>query len=176
MTVRVRLPGVLETYSLTAIAIPAITTYHGAMDQYRIESLAQFTALWQDIYTSSGHPSWVRILPYYADDIVFRDSVQELRGKKAFTAMTERLTRRSRDLEFIIHNATMTGDLIFMEWEMVISYKRYPKSSVYGASRVQLQDGKVIGQRDYYDLWGDIFDNIPGVGKAYRAFMKGRFG
>lgn len=146
------------------------------MEEYRIESLEQFTALWQEIYTSSGRPSWEGILPYYAEDIVFRDSVQELRGIRDFTAMTERLAKRSKNLEFIIHNATMSGDLIFMEWEMVIAYKRYPKSSVYGASRILLRDGKVISQRDYYDLWGDIFDNIPGIGKAYRAFMKGRFG
>lgn len=35
---------------------------------------------------------------------------------------------------------------------------------------------KVEEQRDYYDLWGDIFDNIPRFGKAYRRFMKRKFG
>ena len=31
-------------------------------------------------------------------------------------------------------------------------------------------------QRDYYDLWGDVFDNIPWMAKRYRKFMKKRFG
>ena len=39
-----------------------------------------------------------------------------------------------------------------------------------------LEEGKIIEQRDYYDLWGDIFDNIPRFGKAYRRFMKRKFG
>ena len=35
---------------------------------------------------------------------------------------------------------------------------------------------KIIKQRDYYDLWGDILDNIPRIGKMYRKFMKKKFG
>ena len=44
------------------------------------------------------------------------------------------------------------------------------------ARRIVLRDGKVLDQRDYYDLWGDILDNIPFVGKLYRLFMRKRFG
>jgi len=35
---------------------------------------------------------------------------------------------------------------------------------------------KIIEQRDYYDLWGDIFDNIPRFSVMYRKFMKKKFG
>ncbi|MFP4365394.1 MAG: nuclear transport factor 2 family protein [Spirochaetia bacterium] len=146
------------------------------MSEYRITSLEQFLSLWKDIYTAEGTPSWDRMLPYYAQDIHFKDSVQEIRGKKKFTAMTQRLAKRSKSLEFLIHNAVMEGDLVFVEWEMVISYKRYPKSSVYGASRILLRDGKVAEQRDYYDLWGDIFDNIIFLSSGYRRFMRRLFG
>lgn len=146
------------------------------MNERRIESFEQFAALWQDIYTAQGRPCWDNILPYYADDIRFRDSVQSLQGKKEFTAMTRRLAKRSKNLKFVIHNGTMSDNLIFIEWEMIIAYKKFPKSSVFGSSRLLLRDGKVIDQRDYYDLWGDIYDNIPVVRKLYRVFMKGAFG
>jgi hypothetical protein len=66
---------------------------------------------------------------------------------------------------------------IFMEWEMTISYKKNPRSVVYGASRLTLdEDGKIKEQRDYYDLWGDIFDNIPLFARVYRKFMRRKFG
>ena len=66
---------------------------------------------------------------------------------------------------------------IFIEWEMTISYKKNPSSVLYGSSRVTLNEaGKIAEQRDYYDLWGDIFDNIPKFGKAYRKFMHKKFG
>ena len=60
---------------------------------------------------------------------------------------------------------------------MILVFKNTPSSSVFGASCITLnEEGKIIKQRDYYDLWGDIFDNIPGIGKGYRKFMKKFFG
>ena len=67
--------------------------------------------------------------------------------------------------------------IIFIEWEMTIKFKKNPSSILYGSSRLTInEEGKITEQRDYYDLWGDIFDNIPRFGKAYRRFMKRKFG
>jgi limonene-1,2-epoxide hydrolase len=133
--------------------------------------------LWTKTYNTEGKPDWSHILPYYDNDIHFRDSIQEIRGIEGFTAMTERLTRRSKDLKMKIVNAVMEGNVILMEWEMTIKFKKNPSSVLYGSSRLTLnEEGKIIQQRDYFDLWGDIFDNIPRFGKAYRKFMKRKFG
>ncbi len=133
--------------------------------------------LWTKTYNTKGKPDWSHILPFYDKNIHFKDSIQEIRGIKEFKAMTERLTRRSKGLKMKIINAVMEGDIIFIEWEMTISYKKYPSSILYGISRLTInKEGKIIEQRDYYDLWGDIFDNIPVFGKIYRKFMKKKFG
>jgi limonene-1,2-epoxide hydrolase len=133
--------------------------------------------LWTRTYNTEGKPDWSHILPYYADDIYFRDSIQELHGIEDFTAMTERLTKRSKDLKMNIKNSVMKGKVVFIEWEMTIAFKKNPSSIMYGTSRLTLNSkGKIAEQRDYYDLWGDIFDNIPRFGKAYRRFMKRKFG
>ncbi len=133
--------------------------------------------LWSKTYNIEGKPDWSHIIPYYDKDIYFRDSIQEIRGIEEFTAMTKRLTRRSKKLKMNIVNAVMEGNIIFIEWEMTISYKKYPGSVLYGASRLTINnEGKITEQRDFFDLWGDIFDNIPRFGKAYRKFMKKRFG
>ena len=144
---------------------------------FRIESKKQFVELWTNIYNTEGKPDWSHILPYYDDKIYFRDTIQEIRGKKAFKAMTERLVERSQDLTMNIVNILFEGNIIFFEWEMGLSFKKTPNSKVFGASRITLNDnGKIIEQRDYYDLWGDIFDNIPFLAKAYRKFMSIMFG
>ena len=71
----------------------------------------------------------------------------------------------------------MKENIIFIEWEMTLGFKKYPDSTLYGVSRLTLnEEGKIKEQRDYYDLWGDIFDNIPRFGKAYRKFMIKKFG
>ncbi len=91
--------------------------------------------------------------------------------------MTKRLTDRSKELQMKIHNAVEEGNLIILEWEMILSFKKYPSSSIYGLSRLTInEERKIIEQRDYYDLWGDIFDNIPRFAKMYRRFMKKKFG
>jgi hypothetical protein len=133
--------------------------------------------LWSKTYNTEGKPDWSHILPFYDENIHFRDSVQELRGIEEFVAMTRRLTDRSKDLSMNIVRVVQHDRDIFIEWEMTIKFKKNPSSVLYGTSRVTLnEEGKIIEQRDYYDLWGDIFDNIPRFGKAYRRFMKRKFG
>lgn len=134
-------------------------------------------ALWSKTYNTEGKPDWSHILPFYDEQIYFRDSIQEIHGIEDFKAMTERLANRSGELKMDILRTSMKENVIFIEWEMTITYKRRPRSVLYGASRVTLNEkGLIQEQRDYYDLWGDIFDNIPGFGKAYRRFMKRKFG
>jgi len=133
--------------------------------------------LWSKTYNTEGKLDWSHILPYYDNNIYFRDSIQDIKGIDAFTAMTERLTKRSKDLKMKIINASMSDNIAFIEWEMTLSFKKYPSSILYGSTRLTInKDEKIIEQRDYYDLWGDIFDNIPSFGKAYRKFMKNKFG
>ena len=134
-------------------------------------------ALWSKTYNTEGKPDWSHILPYYAEDIYFRDSIQEIRGMEDFKEMTERLTKRSKDLKMNLVHVIGRDNIIFIEWEMTIGFKKYPNSLMYGASRLTINEhGKIAEQRDYYDIWGDIFDNIPRFGKAYRKFMKRKFG
>jgi limonene-1,2-epoxide hydrolase len=143
----------------------------------KIITLETVKELWSKTYNTEGNPDWSHILPYYDNDIYFRDSIQELRGIEEFTAMAERLTKRSKNLSMKIVNAVLQDNIVFLEWEMTIKFKKNPSSVLYGTSRLTLnENGKITAQRDYYDLWGDIFDNIPRFGKAYRMFIKKRFG
>jgi limonene-1,2-epoxide hydrolase len=143
----------------------------------RITHIDTVRELWSKTYNTEGRPDWSHILPFYHQDIYFRDTIQEIRGIEDFTAMTERLTERSKDLKMNIVRAIMEDDTVFIEWEMTLTFKRNPSSVLYGSSRLTLDpEGKIIEQRDYYDLWGDIFDNIPRFGKAYRRFVKRKFG
>ena len=133
--------------------------------------------LWSKTYNTQGKPDWSHILPYYDENIYFRDSIQAIHGIEEFRAMTERLTNRSKDLKMNIVNAVMHESIAFIEWEMTIKFKKNPSSVLYGSSRLTInEEGKIIEQRDYYDLWGDIFDNIPRFGKVYRRFMIKKFG
>ncbi len=153
------------------------TSNNPEMVIYCIKDVETIKDLWTKTYNTEGSPDWSHILPYYDSNIYFKDSIQEIHGIDEFRAMTERLSKRSKDLKMNVVSAFMQYNVIFIEWEMTISYKKYPSSVLYGTSRLTLNaEGKITEQRDYYDLWGDIFDNIPRFGKAYRKFMIKKFG
>lgn len=133
--------------------------------------------LWTTTRNHDGRPDWSAIFPYYHEDIVFQDSIQQVRGLEAFQALCHRLTKRCPDLDMRIPHLVRQDRVIFMQWEMTMRFKKYPSSTIYGATRLLLaEDGRITDQRDYYDLWGDIFDNIPWFAARYRRFMHKKFG
>ncbi|HOY25056.1 MAG TPA: nuclear transport factor 2 family protein [Mesotoga sp.] len=147
------------------------------MDEFVIESADQIRELWSKTYNTEGKPDWSHILPYYDENILFRDTIQEIRGLEEFKKMTERLAERSKELKMAVLRVVMEDRTVFVEWEMTILFKKTRTSVIYGASRLSLNErGKIVEQRDYYDLWGDIFDNIPAFRKPYRKFMRKHFG
>lgn len=134
-------------------------------------------ALWTKTYNTEGKPDWSHIFPYYHDDIVFQDSIQRVVGKEAFMNVCNRLASRCKELKMDILDVVQDDKVIFMQWNMTMMFKKFPSSTLYGCSKLTLNDESlIIEQRDYYDLWGDIFDNIPRFGPMYRKFMRRRFG
>lgn len=134
-------------------------------------------ALWTRTYNSAGKPDWTHILPYYHPEIVFRDSIQTIEGIEEFTRMCHRLTRRCSRLVMDIHSIAQEDNVIIMEWTMTMVFRRLPNTAMHGCSRLTLhEDGRIVEQRDYYDLWGDIFDRVPVLRVMYRQFMKRFFG
>ncbi|MDD3457031.1 limonene-1,2-epoxide hydrolase [Sphaerochaeta sp.] len=101
-----------------------------------IQSKEQLKDLWTNIYNTEGKPDWSHILPYYDQAIYFCDSVQKINGIDDFKAMTERLIARSNNLKMDVKNTASNGNVLFMEREMSLSFKKYPNSSVFGCSRV----------------------------------------
>ena len=147
------------------------------MEAHCIESADQIRELWSKTYNTEGKPDWSHILPYYDDNILFKDTIQEIRGIEEFKKMTERLAERSKELKMAVLRVIKEENVVFVEWEMTILFKKTRTSVIYGASRLSLsKEGKIIEQRDYFDLWGDIFDNIPSFRKPYRRFMRKHFG
>ncbi|MCF7914580.1 MAG: nuclear transport factor 2 family protein [Spirochaetaceae bacterium] len=132
---------------------------------------------WSKTYNTRGKPDWSHLFPYYHQNIIFQDSIQRVEGKKAFMALCKRLSDRCKELKMEIVDLSQTENRIFMQWEMTMMFKKFPSSTLYGCSKLTLnEESMIIEQRDYYDLWGDIFDNIPRFGRMYRKFMHRKFG
>ena len=134
-------------------------------------------ALWSKTYNTEGKPDWSHIFPYYHPDVVFHDTIQRIEGKEEFIALCQRLTERCKQLRMDIHSVARNGNVIFLQWTMTMMFNKFPSTPVYGCTKLTLhEDGRIIEQRDYYDLWGDIFNGIPFFKGPYRRFMRRKFG
>ena len=133
--------------------------------------------LWSKTYNTNGKPDWSHIYPYYHDDIVFQDTIQRIEGKREFIALCERLTTRCKELKMELGAILTNGNEFMFDWTMTMMFTKFPSTPIYGCTKLILHpDGRIISQRDYYDLWGDIFNGIPWFKKPYRKFMHKKFG
>jgi len=133
--------------------------------------------LWSRTYNTDGKPDWSHLFPYYHPNIIFQDSIQRIEGFDDFQAICNRLTDRCKSLRMDIINLVKRDNIVMMDWVMTMSFKKFPDTPMYGATRLIFhEDGRIIEQRDYYDLWGDIFNGIPRFKKMYRNFMRKKFG
>jgi len=133
--------------------------------------------LWSRTYNTNGKPDWSHLFPYYHPDVVFEDSIQRIEGKEEFIGLCERLAQRCQSLHMEILSIAQDANIILMDWIMTMAFTKYPPTPVYGSTKLTLhEDGRIIAQRDYFDLWGAILDGIPLLKKRYRMFMRRVFG
>ena len=147
------------------------------LDVIKQLSIEDIRLLWSKTYSEIGKPDWSHIFPYYDDSIIFQDSIQRIEGIIKFEAMCNRLAKRCKSLKMDIYNIVKNDNIVMMEWKMTMSFRFFPKKPIFGTSRLTFNpEGKIIEQRDYYDLWGDIYDGIPIYRRVYRWFMRVFFG
>jgi limonene-1,2-epoxide hydrolase len=140
-------------------------------------TIERFRQLWSRTYNTEGKPDWSHIFPYYHDQIVFQDSIQKIEGIDEFKALCKRLTDRCEQLNMEILSVMKDGQELFFQWKMQMIFRKFPSTPVYGCTKLTLgDDHRIIHQRDYFDIWGDIFNGIPGFRRLYRWFMHKYFG
>lgn len=140
-------------------------------------SIDTIREMWTRTYNTEGRPDWSHIFPYYDENIIFQDTIQRIEGKQEFVAMCQRLTERTAKLRMEIVSVAQNENVIIFDWVMTMMFKKYPDTPMYGATKIVLNEaGLIVQQRDYYDLWGDIFNNIPKFNKMYRRFLVKKFG
>src|SRR5512139_4134174 len=95
-------------------------------------TIERIRELWSRTYNREGKPDWSHLFPYYHEDIIFEDSIQRIEGKTEFIAMCGRLAKRCERLNMDIISIVMDYQNIFFDWKMVMMFKRFPSTPLYG--------------------------------------------
>jgi limonene-1,2-epoxide hydrolase len=146
----------------------------GMLEPLTVERIRE---LWTQTYNQKGKPDWSHLFPYYHENIIFQDSIQRVEGIEEFTAMCNRLAKRSEQLNMEILSIIMDANEVFFQWKMLIMFKKFPSTALYGCTALTLgDDNRIIYQRDYFDIWGTILNGIPILRSGYWKFMRKYFG
>lgn len=113
------------------------------------------------------------LLAHYADDVLFRDPIQTLRGREAFARMNRSLAERSRDFRFELHDAAGQGPVAFLRWTMHFTPKLGFEMHVEGVSYLRANaEGLVEEHVDYWDLPTFFASALPGGAAVLRALLR----
>jgi ketosteroid isomerase-like protein len=112
------------------------------------------------------------LLALYDEDLQFRDPVQELRGRDAFAKMNRQFLGSVRSVEVSVRDLVEGEASFFMAWTMRVAGRIGPAVTVQGVTHARTRGGKIVEQRDYFDLAGSVLGALPGVSAAYRFVVK----
>ena len=128
-----------------------------------------FLEIFKDNFKDFKESDWSRLGEFYADDIVFKDPVHEIRGlvplEDYFAALCADLT----DCRFEYLDQVVADDSAYLKW---IMHFKHPKLGnklidVRGVSHLCWQE-KINFHEDFYDMGAMLYERVPVIGSLTR--------
>ena len=90
----------------------------------------------------------------YADDVYFKDPLNEFNGVKKYQAMIGFLGTFFGNVEMDVHDVRKEGDLIKSEWtlNMTSPLPWKPRLSIPGWSELKISEAKIASHVDYWHI------------------------
>ena len=117
--------------------------------------------------------SYLLLLSELLDDGVhYIDPVHELTGKESVLQMLEKVIPRAANSEFRFDLILDSPEALVWRWTIVIRLRILPvRFTIHGLVYAELQEGKIVSQREYYDPMESI-GKIPLLGALYKLALK----
>lgn len=130
-----------------------------------------------DFYTAFANKDAEKMVSYYADDVVFNDSVfKNLRGEEA-KDMWRMLLSSSTDLKVSFSNVDATGNLGSANWEAIYLFSK-TGNKVHNKIKAvfEFENGKIIRHTDDFDFWkwSGMALGMSGKLLGWSSFMQGK--
>lgn len=108
----------------------------------------------------------------FAEGARFVDPFNDVRGKPAIRSVFEHMFVSCEDPRFSVDECLSNDRLAYLRWHFSFGCPS-ARRSVQGVSRVQFSpDGRVTEHRDYWDPASQLYENLPVLGRLFRALRK----
>jgi hypothetical protein len=128
-----------------------------------------------DFYTSLDTQPLRTLSQIYHADAVLIDPFGEHQGMLAIHRYFTHLLDNVSQCRFVIDPPLSDEDRFMMSWTMHWSHPRIARGKALmlpGSSAVNVQDGLIVRQRDYYDAGEMIYEHLPVLGWAIRGVKR----
>lgn len=127
----------------------------------------QLVAAYQQ-FSQQGAAGLDALEALYDPYVVFRDPLRTLHGRDPLIDLHRRLAARFASVRVGITTMALCENTLFVAWTMTLLPRRSPLPIVIeGASQAHVRDGKIVYQRDYWDVMGSVAHSLPWVGALY---------
>lgn len=105
----------------------------------------------------------------YADDVIFRDPVGQLRSAAALMSYLESSCQQLQFGQFEYLDELVDADTAYIKWNMQFSHPKYRDGvhTLRGMSHLQFGD-RIHYHEDVYDLGQMVYEHVPVMGSAVR--------
>ena len=130
--------------------------------------VTRFAEFWRTL----SPESLARLPLIYADDAYFRDPFNEIRGVYAIRTLLEEMFSRLEQPTFEILEVVQQDESAFLVWNFdfrirILQPRRVRR--IHGASHIRFNvDGRVEWHRDYWDAAGELYAQLPVIGRLMR--------
>ena len=119
-----------------------------------------------------GDEALARLEAFYDADVVFRDPLQTIVGRTPFVAMNRSVIARAKHVTFEVTESAVGDGVIFLAWIMRYVTHMGPTLVFEGSTRARVRDGRIVEQREYWDLLSTFASSVPGIRTLYAWFAR----
>jgi esterase/lipase superfamily enzyme len=128
----------------------------------------------KDTFKDLTKADWSQLSEIYADNILFKDPVHEIKG---LVAVEDYLSNISTDLiecRFEYLDQVLSDNTAYLKWVMHFKHPRLGTDviDVRGVSHIRWNE-KIEYHEDFYDMGAMLYERLPIVGAATR-WLKSR--
>ena len=123
----------------------------------------------KDNFKDLQQADWSQLGEFYADDIVFKDPVHELRGLVILEDYFTTLCADLIDCRFEYLDQVVSDNSAYLKWIMHFRHPRLGKDviDVRGVSHLRWSE-KIDFHEDFYDMGAMLYERLPVLGNVTR--------
>lgn len=123
----------------------------------------------KDNFKDLQQADWSRLGEFYANDIIFKDPVHEIRGLVTLEDYLSTLCEALIDCRFEYLDQVVSVDSAYLKWVMHFRHPRLGSEliDVRGVSHLRWGE-KIEFHEDFYDMGAMLYERLPVLGNVTR--------